>query len=395
MSELLKAKEAFNMVPDRKINKLPTEHQDKLVELAEAVSGNVHAQIKVRTEALTTSDYPEVFTNIVSAVAEGEFAEQPLLWTTVAGVEYVDGFGKERTLDLRVMSDTSNLPKEVGGRKTALNSLPAVPELAPYPEIGYQESDLEMYTRKSGAKFALSWELFKTDRWSRIAKIPGDFARLAANTTEMNIWQLFFGGQGFNLDTFTAGTRLSGNPALSIDSLQDAVAEAKKMPTIVDGQPMRINTVNKFALITSPNLTLTARNILATTEVQVTDGDNIFKRSVDFGAAIEHVEVPFVLNLANTATGNYASTMWALVPYGGQGSEVTSVASINLRGHESPDLRVKNDAGNAIGGCQLGYGDGSFDNDDIQFRVRHINNGMVLDPERMGFVASKGNNSAW
>lgn len=376
-----------------KIDRLPEFLQDKALELTEAINGNINAQFKVRQEALTTSDYPAMFGQIISGIAEQQYTELDLVWPTVAKQEYVDGFSRERQLELRATTDTSNLPGEVGGYETQLNSLPAVPELSPYPEIGFVEGSVEMWTRKTGARVGFSWESFKSDRWSQIQRLPGDLAKLASMTDEMNIWSLLFGGEGFNTSTFTADTMLAGNPALSIESLQAAMAKAKAFPAVVAGKRTRANTIRKWALVVPTSLGLRARSILSVTEMEVVEAGTTYKRSVDFGGDIEVVEVPWIPNLATTVSGNYASTMWALVPYGGQGSEVTSIASVSMRGHESPELRIKNDAGNAIGGGTLDPYAGSFDNDDIQIRIRHINNGQVLDPQRLGFVASKGDES--
>jgi len=49
-----------------------------------------------------------------------------------------------------------------------------------------------------------------------------------------------------------------------------------------------------------------------------------------------------------------------------------------LRGHEQPSLRASANTGVAIGGGSLSPTDGSFDDDTIQYRVRHVNGTAAL-----------------
>jgi hypothetical protein len=51
-----------------------------------------------------------------------------------------------------------------------------------------------------------------------------------------------------------------------------------------------------------------------------------------------------------------------------------------LAGHETPDLRVKADTGLRVGGGSVPAEEGSFDTDDIQYRIRHVTGGTTLDP---------------
>jgi hypothetical protein len=51
-----------------------------------------------------------------------------------------------------------------------------------------------------------------------------------------------------------------------------------------------------------------------------------------------------------------------------------------LRGYEQPDFRYKADQGRAVGGGDIVVNDGSFDDDTIWYRGRHIMGAAAGDP---------------
>ncbi len=52
-----------------------------------------------------------------------------------------------------------------------------------------------------------------------------------------------------------------------------------------------------------------------------------------------------------------------------------------LTGWETPDIRYKSDQGRSQGGGDLGPDAGSFDNDSVRWRVRHIAGAAQGDPK--------------
>jgi hypothetical protein len=51
-----------------------------------------------------------------------------------------------------------------------------------------------------------------------------------------------------------------------------------------------------------------------------------------------------------------------------------------LTGYETPDYRYLNNQGKSMGGGDLGADDGSFDDDSVQYRARHICGAATGDP---------------
>jgi len=66
-----------------------------------------------------------------------------------------------------------------------------------------------------------------------------------------------------------------------------------------------------------------------------------------------------------------ANTTWYLLPTGCAGIRPAVVFS-KIRGRETPELRISNATGDYLGGGAVPGREGSFLNDDIEFRVRHF-----------------------
>ena len=68
--------------------------------------------------------------------------------------------------------------------------------------------------------------------------------------------------------------------------------------------------------------------------------------------------------------GPNVNKTWYLMPAGSAGVRPAVVFS-KIRGRETPQLRIAAATGNYLGGGEVPGREGSFLNDDIEFRVRH------------------------
>jgi hypothetical protein len=73
-----------------------------------------------------------------------------------------------------------------------------------------------------------------------------------------------------------------------------------------------------------------------------------------------------------------AGVAWFLLPQPTVARPALAVAF--LRGWETPDLRIKADTGNRVGGGAIDPSDGSFDDDSVAYRVRHVVGAAQADP---------------
>jgi len=85
------------------------------------------------------------------------------------------------------------------------------------------------------------------------------------------------------------------------------------------------------------------------------------------------------MNMTIIATDAKTGTRWFVLP--AATAARPAVAMGFLRGQEEPDLRVKSDTGNRVGGGAIDPMEGSFDDDTIQYRVRHVTGGAAVDPK--------------
>ena len=132
-----------------------------------------------------------------------------------------------------------------------------------------------------------------------------------------------------------------------------------------EGRPI---VVQAYVLVVPPALEFTARKIIDATEIRTTDaGGNTVIMGNWLRGKVKLVVEPWLSVLDQGA--NAAST-WYLLP--DPQSSRPALYTAFLRGNEAPDLRVKADGGQRVGGGQVPAEDGSFDVDDIQYRVRHV-----------------------
>lgn len=368
--------------------------------LAACYENNWRAQHWVKTEALTTSDFPAAFQTVSNAMMQAKLPEVPTTWEKIAQKVTATNFKKQSRM--RLGSDSTNLMDKNAGYPRIAGSLPRVPEETEYQTIGYSASTADYTTAKNGVRVSFSFEAFLNDEWGQIKQFPADMVELATNTQEVEAWRQYYnpptqgpsgpqGGGGFNPLIFTPAANLTTtviNPVLDFASLNAALTKVKLPPPTPTGQTPRVNPLQKWALIVPASLEATANAIVGATQTKQTIGGVEFLTN----STIQNVEVVVVNWLPwLTAAGNYAQTTgWALVPFGGVGiySEIVNLAF--LAGFETPELRIKADQGQALGGGALNPYSGSFDHDNIEIRLRNFVKGNIMDTSGVGVAWSKG-----
>ena len=116
-------------------------------------------------------------------------------------------------------------------------------------------------------------------------------------------------------------------------------------------------------------------SILAIREIKRT-ASNVETTEVSALANVSYVVEP-MLDVLNTHAK--AATTWFVLPK--PGGPKPALWTAKLRGHEQPDLRVKADQGNRVGGGAIAYDEGSFEIDTIEWRARHVFGAQNGDPQ--------------
>jgi hypothetical protein len=334
-------------------------------------------------EAMATSDFRNAAFEVIDREMMDRYEAITPVWPQYARQVFVRDFKKKRLVDL------------LGG----LAGYPVVPELTEYPERATSKAGYTIQVTKRGARFAFSWESWVNDELEELESLPEALAIAGRESESREAVTLLTDGTGPNgtyfnatawgrtydatADTFSGGSSnlMSGNPVLSSTSLQAAVQQVTSR-TDPDGRPVAFP---KLVLVVPPALAIEARIILNSTEIRTEEaspgrtlvGANFMSDIVDL--AVE----PW---LAVVDTAGTAATTWYVVPAPASGRPALALGF--LRGHETPQVRVKANAGRAVGGGDLDPTDGSFEIDDIQYRGRHVLGSGAFD--MIGTLASTG-----
>lgn len=325
-----------------------------------AMDGNLRARADLM-ESLTTSDFPILLNAAYGRELQGAYAAIDPVWRSFSKQLKVPDFRKRKLVDI------------LGGR----GALEKVKEAAPYPARKASEAEREFFVEKYGARFPLTWEMIKNDDLGAFTDFPQRLATAARETEERIALAPLFNAAGTALSTFASARLASGvGTALSRDALNVGIAAIRARKDS-DGRPVQIPDP---ILMVPTALVLTAQNIVNTIEIRRgsssgAPGDTSRTSGNGLLATPTIVENPWL----DVVAGGYANvaTAWYLLPNPSTNVK-PALGTAFMNGEETPDLRVKADAGNRLGGGALSPEDGSFDDDTVQYRVRHVAGSAAL-----------------
>lgn len=337
-----------------------------------ALDGSYKAQAELKSEVRdlqeshSTSDFPEALRSVTAAAFQSEYAQIESVYTEYTRPYNVNNLRPQAFYSL--FMDFSNLPDTNGGYDTvkeAPGGLVRIPELTEYPTFSFSATESSFGVAKYGARVNFSFEMLLNDEWGVLETLPNQLAQLARNQEDIVATEAIASETGPNPDFFNAqnGNIIDGAPALSVDSLEQAINSINSR--VFRGNPVR---VQNLALMVPPALELEARRITGISSFLVVDPVNGEYNAVNPIAGMRVIVNPWLPLIDKSANVN---TTWYLLPYGGAGIRPSVVFS-KIRGREAPELRISNATGNYLGGGEVPGREGSFLNDDIEFRVRHF-----------------------
>lgn len=340
--------------------------------LAEGMHGGELARVRLH-EAMTTSDFPMLFGDILDRMLLGSYSEAPYSWNFIVKRRTVRDFRTVKRLTL-------------DGAEAVLDK---VPEASEYPAAKLVEGDYEYRVYKYGRKIDFTFEDMINDDIEALKDIPDRFGKAARRSEERFVTSLFVDANGPLSTFFTSGNKniITGNPVLSIEGLQAGMKQLGAMVD-ADGEPI---FVAGATLWVPPALEIPALNILNATSINLqssgggTAGQHVITQNWMSGRLKLAVGY-YIPLLASAAHGD---TMWAIFGDPDQGRPAGEIGF--LRGHETPEIRIKSSNSVMPGGGPIDPLEGDFDTDDVQYRVRHIYGGVQMDPKAA--VASNGSGS--
>ena len=366
------------------------------IQLSEALAGDRLAQARLK-EAVTSDQLAPMFVKAANIRFQEYFDAHKTIWDKIATKELLTDFRPASLLSLK--PDSTTAPIDNGGYKHPVGTLPHVPELTPYPTMSYQADGAFITTAKHGARFQFSFESFINDEWNVISRFPKDAAAIAARTEDLLVLLQLFDPTTKSLrqDVFneanktefnttdlpeeiTGGAAGLGvntkNAPLSFDAL--VAARFQALATIRDGHSTYVP--EGFVLVTNPALAEVAKGYTLINEIRVQNG----KRTEIKGNPLKDLEV-VTSDLISVVGGEKA---WVLLPKGGRANGKTVLAKTGMLGREAPELRIHNKTGQMIGGGDVNPYEGSFDNDDVEVRIRQITGAGIVRYD--GVIGSHG-----
>jgi hypothetical protein len=343
------------------------------------LQGDRRAAIDFR-EAMSTSDFPNLFADILDRQILANYNTTPVSWEAFARRGTVRDFRqvKRFTLD--------------GG----MGVLGNVGELGEYPMASLTDGGYSYKVSKFGRRMGLDWEDLINDDLDAFRDLPMRLGVSARRTEEFFATGLFASSTGPNSTYFASANKnivTTGtlNPSLSISALQAAftVLASQVDP---DGGPIIIDGVT---LVVPPALIVPANNIMNATQIWTAAGSGGASSDAGRGDRLNTVnwmanKVKVVsdpwLPIIDTTHGN---TGWYLFADPGVGRPAMEVGF--LQGHEVPDTFQKLPNQQRVGGGAAAPEDGDFETDRIDWKVRHVIGGTLMDV-KAGF-ASNGTGS--
>lgn len=324
--------------------------------LNKALKGSRRASLEVQ-EAFSTSDFTLAAFAAIDQEMVAQYEERTSAW-------------KEYTKTTTVRDFKPKHLRSVGREKFGLDR---VPELTEYPAVdGLKADDKTISVSKFGNRYAISWEAWVNDEAiDEIGDIPAWFSQAADETEAITAASNLVSTSGVNTDFFKSG---NGNAPTALPlTLENLDAALEAVRSRKDGK--RVIAAPNLKLVVGPSLQTTAERILAVREIRTTVGDTETVSGNYLAGSVSLVVDP-ALEVVNQ--GAKAAGTWFLLPDPNGPRPAVYVA--HLRGHETPEIRVKADTGTRVGGGAIAAQDGSFDIDDIQYRVRHVVGGAAIDP---------------
>jgi len=349
-----------------------------------ALRGDRMDQLKVK-EGISTSDFPVQIQPYLNRILLEQYAALPKVWDTFATKLTLDDFRPQKYFQFKF--NQNNIPDSNGGDAFIDGSLPTVGEYDEYPSLHFEATEQQVTLKKSGERIRFSWEAIVNDNnFGVLERLPLELALHAAGLEDREATKQLVSASGLNTANFNTTNQNLGsvangaglNPVLSITSLQNAMNAINQQT--YNGRP--ITPIQRWTLVVSPALEMTARNILSVTELRTTVGSDL---QIHGNPVAGRVDV--VVNQWLTRINSGAANYWFLIPAPANSLNPSVVLSF-LRGYEVPELRVKSEGGLLLGGSEAPIRDGSFDNDDFQMRIRHLATGGFLVPA--GTFASTG-----
>lgn len=339
-----------------------------------AKSGDLRAKLALQ-EGISSSDIPTLLQPTVQVEFLAQYAAQPTVWNQIADEYTVEDFGTIKFGDFQI--DPSSL-LDNNGDEFISGGLPVVGEYDEYPAVKFATQELnKSIDRKRGVRARLSWEsLRRLGNFDIIGRFTQAFAEYAAQQEDIALAKLFVTTGGAIGEAFT-GKQLTSDDAISLTTLEEALAQSREAR--VNGRPVGASS---YKLVHGSGLTTTVNNLMSIQSIRRTDGNGEYDVNA---STITGPFRPIEFATLDTVSGGTTDAWWFVIP---ETTVRPQFLEVFLSGARTPLISIKDSGHMSLAGGEVPVREGSFDEDDIQTRVRHIVEAVNVTND--GFVYSTG-----
>lgn len=344
--------------------------------LTNAISGDLRAKVALQ-EGISSSDIPTVLEPAINVIFLAQYAAEQNVWDQIADEYQTDNFGTIRFGDFQV--DPSDLTSNAG-EEFIEGGLPKVGEYEEYPAVSFTTTQLDKeFDGKHGVRARMSWEsLRRTGNFDMIGQMTSKFAQYAARQEDIALAKLFVTSSGTIGSGFT-GKGLTGNPAISLDALETAMADSRT--DTVGGN--RVIAPN-YKLVYGTSLAMTVRELFALQQIRRTSGS---EETILDPRIITSPFNPIEFNALDTVSGGSTDAWWFVIP---DLNVRPYFWEVFLSGARTPLISIKDNGHFTLAGGEVPVRDGSFDEDDVQTRVRHVVEAFNITKDGLRYSTGAG-----
>lgn len=322
-------------------------------------------------EAATTSDFPILLGTVLD--------QQLLAQYKLITADWRDYIATGTQSDFR----PSQLNKIWGLEKP----LPAVPQHGEYQEVSMTEGKVQMSLGKYGKVFGLTFEDLINDRLGAFSDAANMLSRSAYKTEYRFATGLYSVAAGPNPLLFGAalahpidGVVINNktNLPLTADNLAVLIGNIRRQRD-ADGEPIFFERIH---IVVPAALEIQLKTILNPASLIVSGGDATAGvkgvKSTSANILNDYSIVPHVnpyLGIVDTS-GAGDKTWYIFVDK----ADAPAIQMNFLRGHETPEVFMKASNQTTASGGTVSASEGSFEDDTLWWKVRHIMGGVQIDP---------------
>ena len=349
-------------------------YERKLTEVIDLLSNAkglpAHKHEYLLREALTTSDFPYLFGDVLDRQVLAQYKAVDPVWK-----QYIK------------MSTVPRIYPQIGGYRFAITGgdqyLDEVAEKGEYLASSRDEARYTLYVKKYGRQFDISWEAMINDDLNALKDTPARFAKAATRTEHriaVNLYAGDYSAVNHAANLYSDGVAAEVNAVAALLTIANLEAGLEAMAGWVDAGGEPIMNRAKY-LVVPPALEMTARQILTSTSKMWIDYTTRAAAPQQYAFPTNNVVSQMGLTLVvdpylPIMDTTYGNTAWYLFS---DPSDIAAVEVAHLAGHERPEICMKASDKVSVGGGAIGPMSGDFATDNVFYRVRLVFGGVTLD----------------